>query len=246
MNSNHAALETGAEFVSPPFVYEIRVKARLSSEQWMSWFDDLTLSTDKGESTLRGRAADHAALYGVLARLRDLAIPLLSVKVLDAEAQRKLARQSRRYDLMINLLLVVIYLALIGGLASITVFVAPIINTALALALLFALLGGLAHAFWLWSEQVAWRWITYVAWPAAAITFLVFIPVSGVLPPAVGIGIMLILGAGGLVYLVTYLRRRAEDVKGRLAGGEFPPGPAETVDAAHVAGATEHDAHPER
>lgn len=245
MNSNHETAETGSEYATPPFLYEIRVKARLSSEQWMSWFDDLTISTEKGESTLRGRAPDHAALYGVLARLRDLAIPLVAVKILDAEAQVKLSRQSRRYDLMINLLLVVIYLALIGGLASITVFVAPIINTALALALLFALLGGLAHAFWLWSEQVAWRWITYLAWPAAAITFLVFIPVSGVLPPAVGIAIMLILGAGGVFYLVIYLRRRAEDVKGRLAGGGLPRDSAESVDAAHAAEATGHDAHPE-
>jgi hypothetical protein len=184
-------------------------------------------------------------LYGLLARLRDLAVPLIAVKVLDVEAQLKLYQQSRRYDLMINLLLVAIYLALLGGLASITVFVAPIINTALAMALLFALLGGLAHAFWLWSEQVAWRWITYVTWLAAAVTFLVFIPVSGVLPPALGIAIMLILGAGGLIYLVYYLRRRAEDVKGRLAGGEFPRSPAESVDAAHAVEATEHDANPE-
>jgi hypothetical protein len=214
--------KTGDAFVKPPFLYEIRVKGRLSSEQWTSWFDDLTVSTAKGESTLRGRVPDHAALYGLLARLRDLAIPLVAVKVLDAEAQLKLSQQSRRYDLMINLLLVAIYLALVGGLAAITVFVAPVINTALALALLFALLGGLAHAFWLWSGQTAWRWLTYVTWPAAAITFLVFVPVSGVLPPAVGIGIMLILGAGGLLYLVYYLRRRAENIKDSLTQGELP------------------------
>ena len=233
--------KTSAEFVKPPFLYEIRVKGRLSSEQWTSWFDDLTVSTDKGESTLRGRVPDHAALYGLLARLRDLAVPLVAVKVLDAEAQLRLSRQSQRYDLTINLLLVAIYLALIGGLASITVFVAPIINTALALALLFALSGGLAHAFWLWSGQVAWRWITYVTWLAAAITFLVFLPVSGVLPPAVGIGIMLILGAGGLVYLVYYLRRRAENIKGSLTQGESPGSATESVDANRAAEAAQHD-----
>jgi hypothetical protein len=42
------------------------------------------------------------------------------------------------------------------------------------------------------------------------------------LPPAVGIGIMLILGAGGLLYLVYYLRRRAENIKDSLTQGEFP------------------------
>ncbi len=244
MKSNDKIAETGAEIVKPPFLYEIRVKGRLSSEQWTSWFDDLTVSTDKGESTLIGRAPDHAALYGLLARLRDLAIPLVAVKVLDAEAQLRLSRQNRRYDLTINLLLVVIYLALLGGLASITVFVAPIINTALALALLFALLGGLAHAFWLWSGQAAWRWITYVIWLAAVITFLVFLPVSGVLPPAVGIGIMLILGAGGLIYLVYYLRRRAENIKGSLTQGEFPGRAGESVDAGRAVEATKSDDTP--
>jgi len=244
MKSNDETAETGAEFTQPPFLYEIRVKGRLSSEQWTSWFDDLTVSTDKGESTLRGRVPDHAALYGLLARLRDLAVPLIAVKVLDTQAQLRLSQQSRRYDLMINLLLVVIYLALLGGLASITVFVAPIINTALALALLFALLAGLAHAFWLWSGQVAWRWVTFVAWPAAAIALLVFLPVSGMLPPAVGIGIMLIVGAGGLMYLLYYLRRRAENIQASLTQGEPPGSPAESVDADRAAEATKRDDTP--
>ena len=78
----------------PPFVFEIRVKGRLSDEQWTSWFDDLTVSVAQGESTLRGTVPDHAALYGLLARLRDLAIPLVAVRVLDAEAQGKLMRRA--------------------------------------------------------------------------------------------------------------------------------------------------------
>src|SRR5512137_1742975 len=162
MNSSDET-NTGGEFDKPPFLYEIRVKGRLSSEQWTAWFDNLTISTDQGESTLRGQVPDHAALYGLLARLRDLAVPLVAVQVLDAEAQCKLSQQSRRYDLALNVLQVVIYLALIGGLAAITVFVAPIINTALALALLFALLAGLAHAFSFWSgwAREAWRWVAF-------------------------------------------------------------------------------------
>jgi hypothetical protein len=246
MKSNDETAETSPELVKPPFLYEIRVKGRLSSEQWTSWFDDLTVSTDKGESTLRGRVPDHAALYGLIARLRDLAIPLVAVRVLDADAQLKLSQQSRRYDLMINLLQVVIYLALIGGLASITVFVAPIINTALALALLFALLAGLAHAFGLWSGQAreAWRWVAFAGWLAAAIAFLVYVPVSGVLPPALGIAIMLILGAGGLMYLLYYLRRRAENIRGTLTQGESPGSTAESGDADRASEATQHDATP--
>jgi hypothetical protein len=222
MEKSHGTAAAGVEFEQPPFLYEIRVKGRLSGERWASWFDDLTVSTAGGESTLRGRVPDHAALYGLLARLRDLAIPLLAVRVLDAQAQLELSRQGRRYDLLINALLVALYLVLLGGLSAITVWVTPVIHVALALTLLFALLGGLAHAFWLWSDQAAWRWLSYAAWLAAAGTFLIFIPVSEVLPPALGIAITLFLLAGGLVYLIYALRRRAADVHARVAGRASP------------------------
>ena len=142
MTNVHTATEI--ELDKPPFLYEIRVKGRLSNEQWAAWFDNLSISYANGESTLHGRAVDHAALYGLLARLQDLAVPLITVKVLDANAQFKLTRQGRRYDLLINLLLGAIYLSVLGGLVTLAVLIAPIINTALALTLLFALLGGLA------------------------------------------------------------------------------------------------------
>jgi len=232
MNDDHDPTTASFEFARPPFLYEIRVKGRLSGEQWAAWFEDLTISTVKGESTLRGSVPDHAALYGLLARLRDLAIPLISVKVLDAQAQHRLAQQSRRYDLLINGILAVIYLMLLGGLSAITVFLAPIINTALALGLLFALLGGLAHAFWVWSGQAAWRWVTYVAWPAAAISLAIFIPVSGLLPTALGIAILLFLIAGALVYAVSRLRRYAEEIRARLPGAAFPGSTPESTDSA--------------
>ena len=62
-----------------PFLYEIRVKGRLDKEQWASWFDKLKVTHKRGETILRGEVPDHPALYGLLARLRDLALPLLSV-----------------------------------------------------------------------------------------------------------------------------------------------------------------------
>jgi hypothetical protein len=219
--TNMRETETTVGFDKPPFLYEIHVQGRLSPDQWAEWFDDLTVSSSEGESTLHGRAVDHAALYGLLARLQDLAVPLISVKVLDADAQLQLARQSRRYDLLINILSGSIYLTVLGGLIAVTAFVAPIILPALALAFLFSLLGGLAHVFWLWSDLPAWRWLTYILWPAAAISFLIFIPVSGVLPTALGIAVTCFFAAGGLVYGLYALRRRGEGIKDRLAGGGF-------------------------
>jgi hypothetical protein len=196
--------------IKPPFLYEIRVKGQLSVEQWTAWFDDLTVAFVKSETLLRGRVPDHAALYALLARLRDLAVPLVSVKVIDADAQATMARQNRRYDLLVNLLLVTLYLMLLGGLVAVTVLVSPLINVALVLALLGAALGGLGHAFWLWSGQPLWRWVAYGAFAGSVVAFVIFIPVSGLLPPALGVAFLLFTLAGGLFYLISWLRRYAE------------------------------------
>ena len=62
-----------------PGRYEIRLQGRLD-ERWASWFDDLTVEPEAGGVTvLRGRVVDQAALHGLLARLRDLGVPLISV-----------------------------------------------------------------------------------------------------------------------------------------------------------------------
>jgi hypothetical protein len=58
---------------------EIRVKGRID-EHWSNWFDNLAITyTDQDETVLTGSVADQAGLYGVLTRLRDLGLPLLSV-----------------------------------------------------------------------------------------------------------------------------------------------------------------------
>ncbi len=60
-------------------VYQIRFKGYLP-HHWSSWFDNLTLThLEKGVTMLSGPLRDQAALYGVLTKIRDLALPLLSV-----------------------------------------------------------------------------------------------------------------------------------------------------------------------
>jgi hypothetical protein len=65
--------------VQEPGWYEIRLEGRLD-DRWTSWFDGMTVESEiNGVTVLRGRVADQAALHGLLARLRDLALPLISV-----------------------------------------------------------------------------------------------------------------------------------------------------------------------
>lgn len=64
---------------------EIRVKGRID-EHWSSWFEGLTVTyTEQDQTVLSGDVVDQAELYGLIARLRDLGLPLLSVN--SAEVQ---------------------------------------------------------------------------------------------------------------------------------------------------------------
>jgi hypothetical protein len=59
--------------------YEIHLRGRLD-QRWASWFEEMTVSSaPDGTTLIRGPVADQAALHGLLARLRDLGLPLLSV-----------------------------------------------------------------------------------------------------------------------------------------------------------------------
>ncbi len=89
---------------SPPLMVEIRVRAWLEYEPAAKWFPGFSLRRGKdGESLLRGPLPDQAALYGVLHRLRDLAIPLRSVNILpDPKSGRAAKRQNISGDSMMK------------------------------------------------------------------------------------------------------------------------------------------------
>jgi ketosteroid isomerase-like protein len=74
-------MNTPAQAIS----YEIRVKGALDA-RWSAWFAGLDVASDPtGETTLSGPLADQAALHGLLARVRDLGLPLIAVRRLDAD-----------------------------------------------------------------------------------------------------------------------------------------------------------------
>ena len=70
-----------------PIGYAIRVRGALDPA-WSSWFEGMDVQSDRpGETVIAGPVADQAALHGLLTRVRDLGLPLLSVRVIDEPAR---------------------------------------------------------------------------------------------------------------------------------------------------------------
>jgi len=66
-----------------PVIYQLRIKGHLDSS-WTSWFEGLSVTLDEsGDSLLTGPVADQAALHGLLKKMRDLGLTLVSVSPLD-------------------------------------------------------------------------------------------------------------------------------------------------------------------
>lgn len=62
-----------------PGLYEIRLEGHLGT-RWAAWFDGLSIAHGSdGTTTIHGQVADQAALHGLLQKVRDLGLPLISV-----------------------------------------------------------------------------------------------------------------------------------------------------------------------
>jgi hypothetical protein len=83
MSKTHTSTEDHDE----PGLYEIRIKGHLE-DRWADWFEGMTITLEEdGDTLLSGPVADQAALHGLLKRVRDLGLPLLSVNSVDPDAE---------------------------------------------------------------------------------------------------------------------------------------------------------------
>ena len=67
-----------------PAEYRIKVKGKLGN-QWSEWFEGMTIKTEGAMTVIMGEILDQPALYGILVRIRDLGLPLISVERIESE-----------------------------------------------------------------------------------------------------------------------------------------------------------------
>lgn len=68
-------------------IYRISIKGHLDDE-WSDWFEGLTITrADNGETILTGPLVDQSALHGVLIKIQDLGLPLLSVTCIETKRE---------------------------------------------------------------------------------------------------------------------------------------------------------------
>ena len=84
MSETHAL----PEYHDESGLYEIRIKGHLD-DRWTDWFEGLTITLEEdGDTLLTGPVVDQAALHGLLKRVRDLGMPLLSINFVSPDQAR--------------------------------------------------------------------------------------------------------------------------------------------------------------
>ncbi len=69
---------TNKQMCEAPSIYQIQVKGTLD-ESWSDWLDGFTVTQQDGQTLLAGQVMDQAALLGILAKINDLGLVILSV-----------------------------------------------------------------------------------------------------------------------------------------------------------------------
>ena len=73
----------GKPDLNQPMIYQIRIQGQLD-HKWIDWFEGLTITPENDDITLlTGTVVDQAALHGLLKKVRDLGMPLLSVNCIE-------------------------------------------------------------------------------------------------------------------------------------------------------------------
>jgi hypothetical protein len=80
-----------------PAVYQIKVKGKLGI-QWCEWFDGIKIKTNGSITTLTSKLIDQSTLHGILVRIRDLGLPLISLERVNSWDNNKKERHITGID----------------------------------------------------------------------------------------------------------------------------------------------------
>jgi len=85
--------------VNQQMIYQFKLKGHLG-QQWMNWFEGLTVTLEEdGNTLLSGTVVDQSALHGILKKIRDLGMPLLSMNLIDSNPADKKDPDQAKGDL---------------------------------------------------------------------------------------------------------------------------------------------------
>jgi hypothetical protein len=74
--------------MNQPKIFQIRIKGHLG-RRWANWFEGMSITLeDNGDTLITGPVVDQAALFGLVKKVRDLGLPLISINRLDPDDNR--------------------------------------------------------------------------------------------------------------------------------------------------------------
>ena len=82
---------------SQPTAYQFRITGQLDA-RWADWFEGLTITLDAGDTLITGPVVDQAALHGLLKKVRDLGVPLVSVVPIQSNETHSSRLKRRRNE----------------------------------------------------------------------------------------------------------------------------------------------------
>lgn len=88
MNSWKRQVRKNNEIPEGTYTYEIRIGGKLR-ETWSNWFENMKITYEKGATVLTGKVVDEAALRGILSRIWDLNLILISVRRLEKNVNKE-------------------------------------------------------------------------------------------------------------------------------------------------------------
>lgn len=190
------------------YVYEIRVEGNLEGQHWMSWLEGMEIATRSGQTIIRGSLMDQSALYGILSQLRNLAIPLISVKRLEV-----IDPYHKQTPIWIRVLNVLLALMIVGWLSALTVFFVHELDVAVALAFsfLFGFTSIICYVFYKQTDTRLWAGLSITSGSGAVFTAMLYLAIEKLISTALFLAILLILLSAVLISFLGWWNRKRED-----------------------------------